>query len=340
MEDFRRKVNRFISELGDRLGRLRHRDRHGEGEEPVLRLEKLAVAAGGRPLFAGLDLVVPPGRLLAVTGRRGAGKSALLQVMAGVRPARAGTVEIGRRRVGSAGLAARRVAAYVPSTFPRRPGLSLRRHFRRQAALCGLGGAEAQRRIEVMAERFGLAPRLGVEIGRLRPIEIAMAGLLAGLLRAPRLLCIDEPRPGLERSDRRLFWDELGRIRDEGLSLAAASRNMGDPWRTADEVLLLHDGKVSFPAADDLAGLERLSGVLEIRLESPPTIMPPELAAFRPRVEGRTLVINSPDPMGHLVDVVEAVLGAGLKIADFGIRDMEVMEDLFRARLGEKESEA
>src|SRR4029077_6848712 len=52
----------------------------------------IAKALGGRPLFAGLDLMLTPGTKLGLLGPNGSGKSTLLRVLAGETEADAGTV--------------------------------------------------------------------------------------------------------------------------------------------------------------------------------------------------------------------------------------------------------
>ena len=62
--------------------------------EPVLRAEGLSAAFGPRELFSGLSLQLPPGVTL-VRGGDGRGKTTLLELLAGLTPARTGTLHIG-----------------------------------------------------------------------------------------------------------------------------------------------------------------------------------------------------------------------------------------------------
>ena len=59
---------------------------------PVLECRGLTVQVPGRELVRGLDASLDAGRVIAILGRNGAGKSSLLHVLAGLRPAAAGVV--------------------------------------------------------------------------------------------------------------------------------------------------------------------------------------------------------------------------------------------------------
>ena len=63
------------------------------GPNPLLTVENLALARGGRQLFAGLGFSVAPGGLLLLRGPNGAGKSSLLLALAGVLRLTAGRLD-------------------------------------------------------------------------------------------------------------------------------------------------------------------------------------------------------------------------------------------------------
>ncbi len=293
------------------------------------------VAAGGKKILSDLQFLVPQGRLAALVGDAGSGKTALLETLAGVRLPAGGRVLLFGLDPARSSRQIRAKAAYVPSTPPRRPGWTLKRYLFHQGALCGLTRQDTEKRIRRVVLQFGLETRLTQEVSALPPLFRAFAGLAAGLLRNPRLLCVDDPLLGWERSLRRAFWRELAALRDQGLTLVAATRHTSEAWRFADEVMALEGGKLTFPGPDDLARRGGMVSALEILLDKPPSILPPELAAFRPEIEGRTLRVRLSDPGGQLGDVVEAVLQAGFHIEDLGILDSDWMEEALRGGPGQ-----
>ncbi|HQA15250.1 MAG TPA: ATP-binding cassette domain-containing protein, partial [Ornithinibacter sp.] len=70
------------------------------GAAPAVACTGLVVRFGATTALDGVDLVVRPGELVAVTGHSGAGKSTLLSVVAGIVTPDAGEVLVDGRRVG------------------------------------------------------------------------------------------------------------------------------------------------------------------------------------------------------------------------------------------------
>ena len=69
----------------------------------TLEVKGLSVIDGGRILVAGVDLVIEPGKVTAVIGANGAGKSELVLALAGVMAISAGEVTLDGRRLNGLG---------------------------------------------------------------------------------------------------------------------------------------------------------------------------------------------------------------------------------------------
>ncbi|MFP4408659.1 MAG: ATP-binding cassette domain-containing protein [Spirochaetaceae bacterium] len=94
-------------------------------DQPALALEGAHIYVGERLLLPEVDLVVPMGSHLAISGASGSGKSVLLRVLAGFPPPSTGQLRVDGEVVsGENRHRLRRRLAYVPQT-PRLPGATL-----------------------------------------------------------------------------------------------------------------------------------------------------------------------------------------------------------------------
>ena len=70
---------------------------------PLVRIRNLCFAREGRPIFDGVDLDIPRGRVTAIMGPSGTGKTTLLKLIGGQLRPDAGSVEVGGERVHALG---------------------------------------------------------------------------------------------------------------------------------------------------------------------------------------------------------------------------------------------
>ena len=170
----------------------------------LLALRAVACVRGGRLLFEGLDLDLPPGRAAVVTGPNGSGKSSLLRLAAGLLPAAAGQVE----RNALAALADERLA------------LDERLNLRRALGFwAGLDGAMAEAGLRAMGlERIADVPVRMLSTGQRK--RAALARVVAS--RAP-LWLLDEPANGLDSDGRDRLEAAMAAHRSNGGAILAAT---------------------------------------------------------------------------------------------------------------------
>ncbi len=75
----------------------------GEGTPPLVRIRNLCFSREGRPIFDGVDLDIPRGRVTAIMGPSGTGKTTLLKLIGGQLRPDAGSVEVDGRNVHALG---------------------------------------------------------------------------------------------------------------------------------------------------------------------------------------------------------------------------------------------
>ncbi|MDO5710820.1 MAG: ATP-binding cassette domain-containing protein [Micrococcales bacterium] len=206
----------------------------------------------------GVDANVSAGRVLALRGASGAGKSSLVAVLTGLLAPTTGTVEADQglaaglipapHRWRSRDLAAR--IAWVPqdaaaSIVGRTVGECL---LATAHALGGPGGdVAAQRRAGDLAEILGLQRLLKRNPYRLSGGESRRLAIAAGLLHGPPVMCLDEPTVGQDRGTWAAVAGIIQGARAAGAGVVVSTHD-DLLTRLADDELRLHRGRVGCAA--------------------------------------------------------------------------------------------
>ena len=216
-----------------------------------LELSDLVVNYGRTEAVRGVGLVVPPGRVVALIGANGAGKTTIMRTVSGLLRPRAGRVRFDG--VDITGWSAHRVAAagllQVPEGRQCFAELTVAENLALGAYLVP-ARAEIARRQEGVLTRFPrLAERLAQVAGSLSGGEQQMLAIGRALMGGPRLLLLDEPSMGLAP----LFVDEIfaivARLKQEGTTVLLVEQNASAALEIADEAYVLETGRVVLSGA-------------------------------------------------------------------------------------------
>ncbi|HEY7789836.1 MAG TPA: ATP-binding cassette domain-containing protein [Vicinamibacterales bacterium] len=184
--------------------------------------------------------------VLALVGHSGAGKTSVIEAIAGLRTPDAGEIRVGDRVLFSSAraidLRAReRRIGYVPQDALLFPHLDVRHNI-----LYGVRKGEglALDRVLAMLEIGALVDR---RIDRLSGGERQRVAIARALMASPSLLLLDEPFAGLDPSLRERILPYLRRVRDDlGIPMICVSHEPALVEALADHVLALDRGRAVF----------------------------------------------------------------------------------------------
>jgi branched-chain amino acid transport system ATP-binding protein len=227
--------------------------------QPILEVSDLQVAYGDLVAVWGVSLQLRPGSITALVGRNGAGKTTLLSGIAGLLPAKSGTITLGGQDISA-----------LPPWRRVKRGLAIvqegKRVFRgmtvRENLYLGLGGqggkragqpGDADETLKALYERFPmLGERPNERAGALSGGQQQMLAIATALAARPRVLLVDEPSSGLAPVVVDRVFDLLEQLKSEGLAILLVEQLVEEVLGgVADDVIVMDRGRVTL---HDLAG--------------------------------------------------------------------------------------
>ena len=222
----------------------------------MLELRGISAGYGDTLVLRGVDLVVPPGVVVALLGPNGAGKTTLLRVASGLLRARSGTLVLDDDDVTRAHSdeLARRGLCHVPEGRGIFRSLTVKQNVLLQARP-GTENEAVDRAVDAFPV---LGRRLGQRAGTMSGGEQQMLALARAYVSEPRIVLLDEVSMGLAPKLVDEVFEFLGRLAAAGTALLLVEQYVTRALALADHVYLLNRGQVAFAgeprevAGDDL----------------------------------------------------------------------------------------
>ncbi|OJX64121.1 MAG: hypothetical protein BGO95_02460 [Micrococcales bacterium 73-13] len=236
---------------------------------PVLTTHDASLRVRGRTLFAGLDLSVDAGELVAVLGPNGSGKTSLFRAILGLERLATGSIELlgeparrGDRRIG-----------YVPQQriWPR--GMPMlgrdlvmmgRTGARFGIPVAGRADREAVARAiwSVRAESLAHRPVGDLSGGEQQRLRIAQA-----IVDEPRLLLLDEPLSSLDLRNQGEIVELVDRLRESGTAVLFIAHDVNPILGSVGRIVYLAQGRHRVGTVDEVLTTESLSELYGTRVE-------------------------------------------------------------------------
>jgi ABC-type branched-subunit amino acid transport system ATPase component len=234
-----------------------------QASAPLLRTAGLSMAFGGLRAVNDLDLAVQPGEIVGLIGPNGSGKTTVFNLISGLYRASAGRIAFGPEALDLVGRPPHAITALgIARTFQNQRlfnqmsvlenvlvGMHCRTRAGPSSVLLSLPAARAERGAALERARELLAffgerllpraqdPAASLSYANRRRLEIARA-----LATQPRLLLLDEPAAGMNPTEKRELRQDIGRIRDRGLTVLLIEHDMGLVQGICERVVVLDHG--------------------------------------------------------------------------------------------------
>ena len=219
----------------------------------ALYAERMSKSFGGLKVFHDVSFTLQPGGLLGVIGPNGAGKTTMINIISGRLAPSSGQVRLGETRIDGR-------AVYDNA------GRGLVRSFQQTATFSGHSVSDnlrsavrfARRDLSVLERLAPLLEQFGLVENWNRHAEVLpyglqkMLGLTMALATQPRILLLDEPAAGLEKSERSNIDAYVGFAQREfGCGVLLVEHDMELIRRLCPEVIVLDGGRLIATGSPD-----------------------------------------------------------------------------------------
>lgn len=197
--------------------------------------------------FVAVDHVsfcIRSGEIFGFIGSNGCGKSTTMKMLTGLLPATEGTASLFGNPVDPHDINTRRRVGYMSQSFSLYSELTLRQNLVLHARLFGVAEPEIPKRVEQLAQRFGISDDLESMPDKLTLGSRQRLSLAAAMIHKPELLILDEPTSGVDPISRDRLWQlMIDLARDDKITIFISTHFMNEAAR-CDRISLMHSGRV------------------------------------------------------------------------------------------------
>ncbi|KQV13292.1 MULTISPECIES: ATP-binding cassette domain-containing protein [unclassified Kitasatospora] len=289
---------------------------------------------------AGLDLTVAKGEIFGFLGPNGAGKTTTLRMLATLVRPDGGEAVIAGADLRTQQAEVRRNIGYIAQDGGTADDVTAREELVMQARMHGIGKAEAQSRAVAALDAFDLTEYADRNCrtysgGQRRRVDIAL-----GVIHRPKVLFLDEPTSGLDPQSRSHLWDEIRRLRSEGMTVFLTTHYLDEADALCDRIAIIDGGGTvaeGTPAAlkRSIAGEVVTVGVTdaEVAAKASEVLAGQECVRSAELREDGGLRLSVDVGETAMPQIMRALADAGIELATIELH-RPTLDDVFLAKTG------
>ncbi len=295
----------------------------------ILAVREIQKTFGEVRAVDGISFTVRRGTITGLLGRNGAGKTTTIRMITGIFLPDSGKVEW---LAASDGMSFRDRIGYLPEERGLYKQMKVFELLLFLAEIKGRAPKDTRPKIDHWLERFELSDKRDAKVEELSKGNQQKVQLIGTLLHDPDLIILDEPQSGLDPVNMVLVRNLLRDLRQEGKTILLSTHMMGEAEKMADEIILIHQGKIVLEGTLDEVRGSYGKNTLHIGFEGDGAFL-----ADLPHVRRASIVNNSAElTLGEGADPQELMVAAmgRLRVSRFEVAAPS-LEEIFIEKVGD-----
>jgi sodium transport system ATP-binding protein len=212
--------------------------------DAAVAVERLEKTLGTNKVLRGISFEAQAGEIFGLLGPNGAGKTTTLRIICTLLSPDAGTVEVLGFGTRTAPEEVRRRIGVVTADIGVYPRLSARENIEYFARLCGLSGAELDRKVDGVIERLDMGSFAKQRAESLSSGQKQKVAIARAIVHEPDVLMFDEPTSNLDVLASKEVREFMVEVKGRGKCVIFSTHVMHDAERLCDRITIIHQGKV------------------------------------------------------------------------------------------------
>ncbi len=209
----------------------------------AIEVHNLTKRFGSFTAVNGVSFHVKRGEVFGFLGANGAGKSTTMRMLCGLLQPTSGTALVGGYDIREQTEDVKRTIGYMSQRFSLYDDLTVEQNIRFYGGVYGLRNSRLNERMEWVLKMADLK-------GREQSLTKTLSGgwkqrlaLGCAILHQPRIVFLDEPTGGVDPISRRNFWDLIGKLSSEGVTVLVTTHFL-DEAEYCNDIILINAGKL------------------------------------------------------------------------------------------------
>ena len=212
--------------------------------DAAVAVERLEKTLGANSVLRGISLEAKAGEIFGLLGPNGAGKTTTLRIICTLLSPDAGTVDVLGFSTRTAPEEVRKRIGVVTADIGVYPRLSARENIEYFARLCGLSGANLDRKVDGVVERLDMGSFAKQRAESLSSGQKQKVAIARAIVHDPQVLMFDEPTSNLDVLASKEVREFMVEVKGRGKCVIFSTHVMHDAERLCDRITIIHQGRV------------------------------------------------------------------------------------------------